>query len=135
MITSFEVGRSKTGLPTVTECGGGMSNTGFATLVCGENGQPLKPLFIPRGYSNQDHAVFVVRPGQTCLVTASHGKWGEEVKIEKILKIDDKDNLQTETIAEYDNGDGNIPPQFKAVTTAALKKTRCYHCREAHYHA
>jgi hypothetical protein len=129
----MKVGRSKSGLPTVTESGGGMTNTGFATIVCGKNGERLKPLFVPRGYSNGDHAIFVVKPAETHLIRASRGKWGEGVSVEKVIKIDEDDSLITEVIGEYENGDGNIPLCFKVASAVALKKTRAYHCRSPHY--
>jgi hypothetical protein len=129
----MKVQRSKSGLPTLTENGGGMSNTGYATLVCGENGQKLKPLFVPRGYSNKDHAIFVVHPGKTHLVHASTSKSGETVTVEKITDINDDDEIITVVIGEYENGDGTIQQSFNPVVSAALQKTRCYHCREPHY--
>jgi len=44
------------------EKGGGMSNTGFATVICGPNGSPLKPLFIAtRGtLACSKHALFII---------------------------------------------------------------------------
>lgn len=128
----MKVGRSKSNLPTVTENGGGMSNTGYATIICGPNGQKLKPLFIPRGYSNGDHAIFVVQLEATHLVYASRGRRGEAAQIEKVVSVDG-DELRTEMVGEYENGDGNIPPQFQPAVSAAIEKTKCYHCREPHF--
>lgn len=126
------VGRSKSGLATVTENGGGMTNTGFSTIVCGADGEKLKPLFVPRGYSNGDHAIFVVKPGETHLCHASRGRWGESVSVEKITGLDD-DTLLTEKVGDYENGDGDIPPAFKEAITAALRKAKAYHCRSPFY--
>lgn len=128
----MNVGRSKTGLPTITENGGGMTNTGYCTVVCGKNGEALKPLFVPRGYSNQDHAIFVARPG-IYLINASRDRGGETVIVERIKAIGTDDELITETIYEYENGDGNIPAKFQAAVDAALEKAHCYHCREPHF--
>lgn len=131
----MNVGRSKTGLPTITENGGGMTNTGYCTVICGANGEALKPLFVPRGYSNGDHAIFIARPGMH-LVDASCDRGGESVTVERINAIgteNDPDELVTETIYEYENGDGNIPAKFQSVVNAALEKANCYHCRESHY--
>jgi len=127
--------RSKTGLPVIRECGGGSTNTGFAEVVAGVNGEALKPLFIPRGYSNAEHALFVARSGMH-LVQAEHGKWGESVTVRRVRGIgneEDTDILITELVAEYENGDGNIPDYLQAAADAALEKARCYHCREPHY--
>jgi len=133
-MTEMIITRSKSGLPTVTECGGGMKNTGYATIVCGATGKRLKPLFVPKGRSNGDHAIFVVIPGVTHLVGASVSRQKEIATIEKIVAIDEDDNLLTEIVGEYENGDyGNVPNKFKAAVQAAIKKGQCYHCREAHY--
>lgn len=129
----MKVGRSKSGLPTITENGGGMTNTGSATIVCGAEGQKLKTLFIPRGYSNGDHAIFVIEPGETHLVHGWRSRAGEGAIVEKVIGIDSDDNLEVAVVGEYENGDGNIPPNFQSAVDAALKKCRAYHCRSAHY--
>jgi hypothetical protein len=129
----MNVERSKTGKPTVTENGGGMSNTGYATIICGNDGKRLKPIFVPRGYSNGEHAIFVIIPGQTCFVSATRNRRGENATICRITKINEDDTLEHEMIGEYENGDGNIPDNFQPAVTAALEKAKCYHCREAHY--
>ena len=131
------VKRSKSGLPTVVECGGGMSNTGNANIICGENGEQVKPLFVPRGYSNDVHAIFVAKQGMH-IVTAAHSRSGEYATVYKITAIGDgdrPDDLVTVIIGEYQDGDGNIPAKFQAAVDAALEKAHCYHCREAHYTA
>ena len=110
-----------------------MTNTGSATIVCGADGQKLKPLFIPRGYSNGDHAIFVIEPGKTHLVHASRDRGGERAIVEKVIGIDGDDNLEVYAVGEYENGDGNIPSNFQGAVDAALEKTKCYHCREPHY--
>lgn len=130
----MKVERSKSGLPTITENGGGMTNTGYATVVCGDRGEALKPLFVPRGYSNGDHAIFVVKPGETHLVHASRDRGGESCLVEKVISLTDDDSLVTELVGEYEDGDGNIPPPFQSAVDAAHRKTRCYHCRKAHYY-
>lgn len=128
----MKVQRSKTGLPTLSENGGGMSNTGYATIICGEDGQALKPIFIPRGYSNGEHAIFRIEIGH-CVINASRGKWGESISVERITKIND-DTIKTDEIGNYENGDGNIPGRFQTAADAALEKSKCYHCREPHYY-
>ena len=110
-----------------------MSNTGDARIICGENGERLTPMFVPRGgYSNGDHAVFVVARGMH-IVLAAHGRWGEEASVERITRIDDGDAIHTEKIGSYSNGDGNIPAAFDDAVAAALGKAKEYHCRMAWY--
>lgn len=132
---SLKVGRSKTGLPTLCESGGGMTNTGSAVVICGTNGEKVKPLFVPRGYANSDHAIFVVCPGMH-VVEAYHDRGGERITVYRIDAIgveDDADSVKFHEVASWENGDGNLGDAFEAAATAALQKSYCYHCREAHY--
>ena len=131
----MRVSRSKSGLPTITENGGSATNTGSCTIVCGKNGKPVKPLFIPRGYSNQDHAIFVARVGMF-LVDARRDRSGESVTFRRITAIGtpgEPDELVAEMAWEYENGDGNVPAAYQDTVAAALEKVHCYHCRCAHY--
>ncbi len=127
--------RSKTGLPVIAENGGGMTNTGNATIICGAYGEALKPLFIPRGYSNGEHALFVAKPGMY-VVFASYDRSGESVSINRIVNIGTDVNLDEvvlEKVYEYENGDGNIPSEFDEAAEAALDKSKDYHCRQVWY--
>ena len=128
--------RSKTGLPIIAENGGGSTNTGRATIICSEDGTRLTPVFIPRGYSNGDHALFVAYAGKTIVVDACHSRAGEWVTVSQVARIgtnDDQDEIVLQVVGEYENGDGTIPDVFSDAVEAALNKARCYHCREPHY--
>jgi hypothetical protein len=127
----MQVQRSKSGLHTIAEGGGGSSNTGFAEIVCGSGGEKMRAMFIPRGYSNGEHAIFKAEVGM-CIVSASHSRSGETVKVERIVSIS-TDDLSLSLMGEWENGDGNIPATFDAAIQAAREKNHCYHCREAHY--
>ena len=131
-----KVNRSKSGLPTVAERGGGYTNTGDAKIIAGENGEKVKPLFVPsRGYANGEHAIFVARQGMH-IVHAIKWRAGEAVTVYRVEKIgteEDPDALVLSTVGEYENGDGNIPEFLNAAVDAALEKCSCYHCREPHY--
>ena len=60
-------------LPALWERGGGMTNTGGATIICGPQGRPKRPVYIRRAghLACDDHALFVVRPGDH-VIRASH---------------------------------------------------------------
>lgn len=134
----MRVNRSKSGLPTLTECGGGATNTGSVTLIADGDGNPAKPLFVPKGYSNGDHAIFVVKPGMT-IVKAWRDRGGERVSVERITHIFPDDNgeqaneIVCAPVGEYENGDWNLPDSFERVVRIAIEKAHCYHCREAHF--
>lgn len=137
---NLKVNRSKSGLPTLTENGGGATNTGWATIITSADGFPVKPLFVPRGYAQGDHAIVVVKPGML-IFNAAHSRRGESVKVERIVSImpdgtDEDENANiviTETVGEYEDGDSDLPEAFDAAVKAALSKSHCYHCREPHY--
>lgn len=125
------VERSKTGLPTIAESGGGATNTGSARIIAGANGERLRPLFVPRGYSNGDHAIFVARVGML-IVDASHDRRGDSVTVRRIAAIGRDgapDEVETEIVAEWENGDGNIPAGLRQTVDAAIGKSHDYHCR------
>ena len=128
----MKAGRSKTGKPTIAESGGGSSNTGSATIICGASGEKLRPLFVPKGYSNGEHAIFVVVPGQTHIVQAGHSRSGEWARVERIAGLKG-DELILETVGEYEDGDGNIPDTFRDAVDAATRKAHSYHCRSAFF--
>ncbi|HUV95768.1 MAG TPA: hypothetical protein VMX14_13215 [Anaerolineae bacterium] len=129
----MQVKRSKSGLPTLTECGGGATSTGSAQIIAGTDGRPVKPQFIPRGYSNGDHATFVIEPGMH-VVEASHDRHGERATVHRIARING-DEAVLETVAEYENGDGNVPPSLQDAVDAAIAKAHHYHCRDVHFAA
>jgi len=136
-VRDFFVGRSKTGLPTIAERGGGMTNTGNCMIVCGPSGERIKPLFVPRGYSNDVHAIFVARIGDH-IIEAGHNRGGENAtvwRIDGVGTADEPDKLVVTVVGEYEDGDGNIPAEFATAVEAAFQKSHCYHCREAHYAA
>ena len=131
----MECGRSKSGLPTLCEEGGGMTNTGGARIITGPKGERMKPLWVPRGYSNADHAGFVIHVGM-CVIDAWHNRETESVRVERITQIgtvDSPDELLTELVEEWENNDGTLPSEFEAARKAALEKSYCYHCRDPHY--
>ena len=130
---TMTVQRTKTGKPYATENGGGASNTGRAQIVCGANGERITPLFVPKGYSNGDHAEFLVLKGM-CIIRAGRSRNGEHAEVFRIKGIrKGTDTADLELVGEMENNDGNIPAEFSEAVAAALGKAHCYHCREPHY--
>ena len=136
-------GRSKSGQPILTENGGGATNTGSATCIAGPNGEKVKPLLIPKGYSQGDHAIFVAKAGIGMVVAeAEHSRRGESVSVRRIVTICADDDPERPNwvelsgpIYEWENGDGTGDETFYNVARAALDKSHCYHCREPHFYA
>ena len=132
----MKCGRSKKGYPTVTENGGGSVKIGACQLVCGANGEKVKPLFVPTGYSNEDHAIFVAKIGM-CLVNFIHTEENEICRVERIIGIALNqptrpalsNELTLDLVGSSRDGDSDIPKEFDEVFSAAEKKAYDYHCR------
>jgi len=128
---TFPISRSKTGLPVLSESGGGCTNTGSAQIICNEEGEALKPLFIPRGLFNGEHAYFVIKP-KMFVVEYSRDRNGYSVNIWQIKEVL-QDRVLTTLAFEEENGDGNIPEFLRKAVKAAEEKAYDYHCRSPYY--
>ena len=133
----LKVKRSKTGLPVLAETGGGATNIGSAMILCGERGEALKPLYIPKGVCWGNHALFVARAGMY-IVNHFHNRNHDSIQVFKILGIGSPDDPDDVIMAakpdyEWEDGDGNIPEFLKAAVKAANEKGYCYHCRAPHF--
>jgi len=133
----MKVARSRSGLPTVSEAGGGYTNTGSATIVAGPGGEKVRPLFVPsRGYACQEHAVFVARPGML-IIQACRSREGTTVEVSRIEHIGTQgapDELVLVRVGGRSRGDTDAAvAALNEAMDAAAGKAGCYHCRQAHY--
>lgn len=152
MMDILEIHKTKSGRPALWEEGGGMTNTGFATIVAGPRGEPLPALFInQRGHlACGQHALLPVRVG--CLVIrAAIDRRRLSVGVYRITETKKNEDRFVATIWKEDElivptvliREGLLTPQGLAemawddyradAATAAIKKALCYHCREPHY--
>ena len=72
----WEMELSKNGLACMWERGGGFTNTGRATVICGPEGQRKKPIYIRRSGSLScgNHALIPVELGDVVIdAEHSHG--------------------------------------------------------------
>jgi hypothetical protein len=81
-----KVGRSRSGLPTFTESGGATTSKRSAIIICGPNGEKVVPLFVPKRYSNGDHAIFVAKVGMH-IVSCDYDHGSEKVVVYKVAGI------------------------------------------------
>ena len=133
----IDIELTKKGHPAIWEKGGGMSNTGYATIVAGAQGEKLIPAYVNRrGHlAIGKHALFIIHPGYY-VVLADHHRRDFEIKVYRITSIDKKEQLaNVELVCEYSMGEWDVePPGFlKLAIDAAVDKASCYHCRETHY--
>ncbi len=119
----------------VTEYGGGMTNTGQGTIICGLSGKALRPYYIPNGgdLSNKTHAYFSVLEA---VVTITSYRQDSTIAIEEHRIVREGGIARIETKRLWDGHLGELPNtlgRYQAAATAAEAKSNCYHCRHAHY--
>ena len=102
-------------------------------MVCGTRDERLAPLYAPRSYANGDYADFVVHPGRTHLVEAGHSQEGEWVSVWKVVAVTGDGEAKAVLVGEWENGVGNVLPEFIVAMEAALEKSHCYRCQKAHF--
>ncbi len=116
-----------------SEHGGGMTNTGSGTVVCGLSGKALRPYYVPKGYSNAEHAFFSV---PNAVVTIKGRRRDNNITI-KEGRIAREGNLAWIEEKELWSGELETLPdifvRFQAAAEAAYQKGNCYHCRCVHY--
>ena len=116
--------RSRSGLPCLWECGGGLTNTGYARLITSPTGKPKHAIYV-RTHGDRccgNHALIPVKVGD-CVVSVDRHWDRVSIMVEKIIAIDDDTATleRTEDLISY------------AAIEAAVAKSQDYHCREPHY--
>jgi len=126
----------------LSETGGGATNTGYATIICGIDGEPLVSVWgSPR--CNDNHANFFVR--EALVVTYSHHRGNGSGKVSRV-KIDDKDlKIVVDHLYEYEHNEIVVCDEARQngfaweidfpqkAFKAARQKSMDYHCRSAFY--
>ena len=132
--------KTKKEFPALWESGGGMTNSGKSLIICGENDERLRAIYIPKGgqLSNSNHALIPIKIGDKVII-ASHQKEDFTIKIYQIKSIEKyEERLVMEAIntwqeGEWENDDDNSTLANSFSVQAAMDKATCYHCREPHY--
>ena len=138
MKKQVKIERTKKGHPAYWEAGGGYTNTGYAVVIAGMDGQRKKALYVrKRGpLANENHALVVLKVGDY-IIEANHHREDFEIEIFKITGFEDKE--ETHAIVEKINGfsqnewEADLPAFLQAAVQAVMKKATCYHCREPHF--
>lgn len=133
-------GGSRADLPTNTqffirnwEFGGGMTNTGLATIVCDATGEKLKPrkVFTTGHLSNRIHAEFETQFGHTVTSTKNGSIC---VVYYQLVFIHDSVSVQDKVV--WEGPVTLVPNKFSYLQMAigtAYKKANTFHCRKAMY--
>lgn len=142
---------ARKGYPAFWERGGGFTNTGEASIICGRDGSPKKAIYVrQKGHlANAEHALVLVSKGDF-IVTAEHWRNDFEIRVCQVVDLE-KEEYEYEYEGEkhmyrkwyaivkekyhFDNGRWNdkVPEFLNAAIEAAKDKATCYHCREPHY--
>ena len=145
-IKTITIHTTRAGNAAITENGGGATNTGHATIVCDRDGQPMRPIWTGR-HSNGTHGIFPVHSGKEYFMIVAHNwtKRGGVYEIEvwhltNRHRHHDEDGTETWKMdackirRRLDGEWDELPPSMlhKAIE-AAIRKSRCYHCRCLHY--
>jgi len=136
--TVFEAPKQLNGATLLIDCeehGGGMTNTGSGTVVCGLSGKMLRPYFTPRrGHlACGAHGYFSV-PGAVVTVTGYRRDTNVSIQEHRIKKDGELAWIETSDIW---SGELEVLPntykRYEAAAEAAHRKANCYHCRCVHY--
>ncbi len=131
----FSIKARLTPVVYVSEFGGGMSNTGDGRTVCDKWGRPLKPFYTPKGTAWGEHAIFSVAYGVNTVSVHRHHD-DIDVSLDRI-NLEMVKGVLTGTLYQIWAGKQQQLPQyldkFRPCIDACIEKSRCYHCREAHY--
>lgn len=131
--------RLHNGQPALWERGGGMTNTGHATIIAGPDGERLKPLLVRRrGHlACGNHALLPISQG--CYVIHIHywRKTGFSVTIYRINSISkEEERAEAVLVGLFEGGRwvyGFPAKHLIPAIKAGIEKATCYHCREPHY--
>ena len=131
--------RTKKGFPAYWEQGGGYSNTGEATIISNEDGQPKKAIYVRgRGQlANSHHALFILEVGDY-IIEADHHREDFEIEILKVLGFEDNEKETYAIVKQinyFNNGEWNVelPTYLEVVVQVVMEKATCYHCRSPHF--
>ncbi len=126
MIRQVDIKRSKSGLPCLSESGGGWSNTGSVQVIADALGRAKRAIHV-RNHGDlacNDHAIIPVRVGDVVVTVDRHGP-AVSITVERIIALD-IDNLT----ATLERTDEKI---CWAAICAAVDKSYDYHCRQPYY--
>lgn len=140
--------QTKKGYFALWEWGGGFTNTGDATIICNNDGSRKKAIYIKKkGHlANAEHALVIVNINDY-IINLFRRRENYIIIIYKII-----DFIKSEYVVEdgrvitnwyalieekhkYDSRIEKIeiPAFLKDAVEAGMEKSKCYHCREAHY--
>jgi len=144
----IRIERTKRGYPAYWESGGGISDTGEATIIAGKDGKPKNAIYVrSRGQlANCRHALIPIEVGDYIIV-AFHYREDFQITIYRVMDFEEvkgemyaiiehvncKYDMEHIICYGMDEWDAPLPAFLEAAVQAVMEKATCYHCREPHY--
>ena len=133
---------TRSGRTALWESGGGMTNTGRATIIAGPKGERLRPYYIRRrGHlAGGHHALMPIFPGHF-IINAHHHRGDFEISVLRVTAIGERNGslyAEVEQVTDFSKGEwlkdpAEIAPHLPEAIEAAKKKALSYHCRTPYY--
>ena len=127
---------SREGNPGLWEKGASFTNTGNSTIITGQNGEKLYPLFIRGGdLSSTKHTLLPIKIGYHVIII-SYGRDGIDINIYKIININFSskkttlENIESFLMYDVEEYKKEASNKFKIAIIAVIEKCFCYHCEE-----
>ncbi|TAL49738.1 hypothetical protein EPN81_04895 [Patescibacteria group bacterium] len=145
MTTKITIDTTKRGFPAMWESGGGMTSGGSATIITGRNGEPRRPIYMPRGghLACGNHALIGVDKGFHVVTASVRRGERESATIRRIVATSVKDvngekfeaTAEVEVLNTFSRGEWDKPIDEKLAPAveAAFRKSGSYHCRSAYF--
>lgn len=145
MTTTIAIDTTKRGFAAMWEAGGGTTSGGSATIITGRNGEPRRPIYMPRGghLAGGNHALIGVDRGFHIVTASMRRGERESACIKRVVSISVKSlggdrfeaAAEVEVFNTFSRGEWDRPldSQFAAAVEAAFRKAGTYHCRSAYY--
>lgn len=142
---TISIDTTKRGFAAMWESGGGMTSGGSATIITGKNGEPRRPVYMPRGghLACGNHALITVHEGFYIVHAGVSRGTRSSASISRIVSVSVKDidgekweaKAETEEVNNFSKGEWDKPldEKFAPAVEAAFRKAGSYHCRGAYY--
>lgn len=142
---TIKIDATKRGLPAMWEQGGGLTSGGSAIIIAKRDGQPPRPVYMPRGghLAGGKHALIPVHEGYFIVRTNIHHGSRDSATVERILSTSANDvdgerwdaTAAVEVVNTFSRGEWDRPldPKLADAVEAAFHKADDYHCRSTYF--
>jgi hypothetical protein len=127
---------TKSGLPSLSERGGGDDKGGHARIISSANGRRKKPIYISTkgNLINNDHAWFVIKEGEIIVNVLRKGD-DLDIKVYRVKEVNNN-QIECELIESYygEGIEGYLDSQYFDAIEAGIYKSKTYHAHKPIYY-